>query len=321
MSGTERLPKGTVLEIQRMSTEDGPGIRTTVFMKGCPLSCTWCHNPESISPKPQIQWIGVRCIGCGACVKACPKKALEASERGITITRDICIGCGLCADICPSTALELMGKKWEVAGLFDEIVKDRAYFENSSGGVTVSGGEGTLQTMFVGALLRKLKASGIHTAIDTCGLFSEAVYEEIFPFADLVLFDLKESDTELHKKFTGSGNEKILYNLSRTAEFIKTHLYPREMWIRTPVIPGTTARSENIKAIGRFISGLTPGVVTRWDLCAFNNLCADKYTRLEKKWEFENTPLLEESFMEDLAETARKSGVDPEIVLWSGSTV
>jgi len=318
---SEKLLQGTVLEIQRMSTEDGPGIRTTVFMKGCPLSCSWCHNPESISLLPQVHWLGARCIGCGTCIEVCPRKAVISSDRGITIDRNICVGCGVCAEQCPSTALELLGKKWEVKTLYDEIIKDRAYFENSSGGVTISGGESTLQTEFVSALLMELKGAGIHTAVDTCGLFNDSVFDEIFPYTDIILYDIKEIDPLLHKKFTGNSNEKILNNLIRTAEYVKEHLYPREVWIRTPVIPGATARRENIKGIGKFISSLPTGVIKRWDLCAFNNLCADKYTRLGKKWEFEKIPLIEDSFMEELADIAKKTGVDPKIVLWSGSTI
>ncbi|MFA5285505.1 MAG: 4Fe-4S dicluster domain-containing protein, partial [Smithellaceae bacterium] len=135
------MKKGTLLEILRMSTEDGPGIRTTVFFKGCSLACQWCHNPESISPKPQIQWIKASCIGCGICVETCPEKALVKTPKGIAINRRICNGCGLCTEQCPTTAMELLGKKWSVHDLVRELIKDRAYFEQSGGGVTLSGGE------------------------------------------------------------------------------------------------------------------------------------------------------------------------------------
>ena len=141
--------EGTILEIIRMSTEDGPGIRTTVFFKGCPLSCVWCHNPESISPKPQIQWIKTTCIGCGICIETCKEKALARNPLGVVINRARCTGCGLCTEECPTTALQLLGKKWNVHDLVSELVKDRVYFEQSGGGVTLSGGEAALAARFL----------------------------------------------------------------------------------------------------------------------------------------------------------------------------
>ena len=312
---------GTVLEIQRMSTEDGPGIRTTVFMKGCPLSCLWCHNPESISSHPQINWTAAGCLGCGACVDICPERALTLTDSGVVVNRGLCAGCGRCAELCPSAAIELLGKRWEAAELAKELAKDRAYFESSGGGVTVSGGESTMQTGFVSELLKELRAMGIQTAIDTCGLFSEQVFTRILPFVNIILYDIKESDPRLHTEFTGVSNEKIIKNLKRTAEYVKDHLYPETMWIRTPLIPGMTARVENILKTGRLISALPGGVVSRWELCAFNNLCADKYKRLGIEWQLAKTPLLETSLMDELVETAKSSGVDPAIVFRSGSTV
>ena len=155
-----QMQKGNILEIIRMSTEDGPGIRTTVFFKGCSLSCRWCHNPESISPKPQIQWIQTSCIGCGICVETCPEKALAQTPQGIAINRALCTGCGLCTEECPTTAMELLGKKWTVHDLACELVKDRVYFEQSGGGVTLSGGEAALQHDFCLALLKELRGRG-----------------------------------------------------------------------------------------------------------------------------------------------------------------
>jgi len=272
-----------VLEIQRMSTEDGPGIRTTVFFKGCSLKCTWCHNPESISMQPQVHWIDSRCIGCRTCVDACPSKALSLTLQGMEINRLKCQGCGACAEECPTTAMELLGKKWLLEDLTKEVVKDKAYFDKSGGGITVSGGEPGMQPEFVGLFLKSLRENGLHTALDTCGLCSRSALEQLLPYASMVLYDIKEIQPEKHKQFTKKSNEKILENIIYIAEYMKTHLYPARLWIRTPIIPGLTAREENIVGIGKFIAKNLGNVVNRWDLCAFNNLCKDKYLRLGKE--------------------------------------
>ena len=311
--------QGTLLEIIRMSTEDGPGIRTTVFFKGCSLACSWCHNPESISAKPQIQWLATSCIGCGICVETCPEKALEKTEKGILINRTVCNGCGLCTEECPTTAMELLGRKWNVQNLADELVKDRAYFEPSGGGVTLSGGEAALQNDFCLSLLKELKSRGIQTALDTCGQVPQALLASLLPYVDILLYDIKEIETEKHKKFTGVGNEKILANAIFAANYKKTHLYPKTLWIRTPVIPGATDTAENIRGIGDFINANLQGAIARWELCAFNNLCRDKYKRLGIVWPFANTELPEKLLMEELSLIA-KSRVALSIVCWSGST-
>jgi pyruvate formate lyase activating enzyme len=316
---TNKEGQGTILEIVRMSTEDGPGIRTTVFFKGCSLHCLWCHNPESISPNPQIQWIAPSCIGCGICVNTCKKLALEKTEKGIIINRTVCNGCGLCTEECPTTAMELLGKKWNVQNLADELVKDRAYFESSGGGVTLSGGEAALQKDFCLALLKELKIRGIETALDTCGQVSQTVLAGLLPYVDILLYDIKEIDSAKHKKFAGYGNKKILANAVFAANYKKTHASLRALWIRTPVIPGATDTSENIRKIGDFINANLSGAVTRWELCAFNNLCRDKYKRLGIGWLFAHTELPEKSLMEELSSLA-KSIVSPSIACWSGST-
>jgi len=311
--------KGNILQIIRMSTEDGPGIRTTVFFKGCSLSCRWCHNPESISSKPQIQRIQTSCIGCGTCVETCPEKALIRTPQGIAIDRGLCTGCGLCTEECPTTAMELLGKKWTGHDLARELVKDRVYFEQSGGGVTLSGGEAALQQNFCLDLLKELRGKGIQTALDTCGQVSQSVLAGLLPYVDILLYDLKEIDSEKHKKFTGAGNEKILANAVFAATYKKTHLYPKTLWIRTPVIPNATDTVENISDIGDFIRANFEEAVDRWELCTFNNLCRDKYKRLGLNWPFADQDLVEKSRMEELTRVA-KSRVKPSIVCWSGAT-
>jgi len=311
---------GLVLDIQRMSTEDGPGLRTTVFMKGCPMHCLWCHNPESISPKPQVQWIGVRCIGCLSCVDICPENALTMTKAGLQIDREICDGCGICTETCPSTAIEMLGRKWEVGELARELLKDREFFKQSSGGVTISGGEATLQWRFVSALLQVLKDEDIHICIDTCGITRPEALEAILPYTDIVLYDLKEIDPENHQEFTQSNLDRVLTTLKVITEYMKTHNKPSEIWIRTPLIPGATARKDNVLKIGAYIASNFDGVVGRWDLLAFNNLCKGKYKRLGMEWAFTDKELLTREDMEQFAESARATGVDPQIIHWSGST-
>ena len=309
-----------ILEIQRLSTEDGPGIRTTVFFKGCPLECTWCHNPESISSYQQVHWLETGCIGCKICIDTCRNNALSVSQSGIVINRENCIGCGECADACPSKAMALLGEKWSIDDLVAETIKDRAYFEKSGGGITVSGGEPTMQAGFVQAYLKRLREKGIHTALDTCGLCKKETFDAVLPFSAMVLFDIKIIHPEKHKKFTGRDNRKVLDNLIHVAGYIKNHLYPKELWVRTPIIPGVTACKDNIAKIGEFIAGSLKGAVNRWELCAFNNLCRDKYLRLGKEWDFSGSELISTEWMGELASVARKSGVDPAVVHWSGST-
>jgi len=311
---------GTVLEIQRMSTEDGPGIRTTVFLKGCTLKCSWCHNPESLSAVPEVHWAAAGCIGCGTCVETCDRQALTLTPDGIAVNRNLCIGCGACAQACPSAAMELLGTQWTAEDLVTEVLKDRAYFSNSGGGITLSGGEAVLQADFTRRVLQALAARGIHTALDTCGHCPQSALAALLPHADLVLFDFKDINPENHRKFTSHSNKLILENLRFVSEFIESGSKPGKLWIRTPVIPKTTARADNIRGIGEFIAANLGRSVSRWELCAFNNLCKDKYLRLGLDWPHRHDELLTKAFMTDMATVAAESGVDPGIVHWSGQT-
>jgi len=310
----------TVFNIQRMSTEDGPGLRTTVFVKGCGLECRWCHNPEGISPNPEVVWQGPKCIGSRACDGTCPENAISRSGDEIEIDRSRCTVCGDCVDQCPSGALEQWGTDWSLEDLVSEVAKDRSYFETSGGGVTVSGGDPALFTPFVAAFLERCRALTLHTALDTCGMCSKSNLLTLAGRADLVLYDLKEIDPERHAHFTRQSNQKILANLVALAEQMRQSRQPAELWIRTPLIPGATLKEENIQGIGAFIAREVGDVVTRWELCAFNNLAADKYQRLGLRWEFEGVELLREAELGHFEEVGRKSGVDPEIVLATGRT-
>jgi pyruvate formate lyase activating enzyme len=223
-----------VFNIQRFSTEDGPGIRTTVFFKGCPLSCVWCHNPEGIGLKPELMWYDVRCIGAKDCIEACPEDALTLTPDGMKIDRGRCTVCGRCQDACPAAAIEVIGKRYTASELFDEVKKDEAFYRNSDGGVTLGGGDAVMQGEAAAELLMLCHKAGIKTAIDTCGAFAPKAYEKILPFVDLILLDLKLMDEKGHKEATGLGLAHILENARR---FGKDHI---PMWVRTPIIPGYT---------------------------------------------------------------------------------
>jgi pyruvate formate lyase activating enzyme len=317
-TGVTKAMTGLILHLQRFSTEDGPGIRTTVFFKGCPLNCLWCHNPESISAKPQIQWLENRCIGCGTCVKTCPENCLTKTEQGIIVDRQLCTACGDCAVACPANAMELLGRTVTVDAIIDELVKDRVFFDKSGGGVTLSGGEPLAQVDFSAVLLQNLKEKGISTAIDTCGFCSVNALDRVLPHTDLVLFDLKEIDAEKHRTFTGQHNQRILENLLYTRNYVVNMAREKILWIRTPLIPAATATRENIASIGAFIARNLEGVAQRWELLTFNNLCRDKYRRLGIHWPYAGTPIMSKDIVSELEQCAKQSGVNPDIVFATG---
>ena len=310
---------GLILHLQRLSTEDGPGLRTTVFFKGCPLHCQWCHNPESISPKAEIQWLAVRCIGCNSCIEACVQNALTRSEEGILRDRELCTVCGACAEACPSGAMEILGVTATVDELVNELCKDRAYFEKSGGGVTFSGGDPTLQPAFALSLAKQLKVKGLPVALDTCALCSRTTLEKLFPWFDTFLVDLKLIDPEEHQRWTGAPLEPILANLSWLAEEIRTRAPEKLLWIRTPLIPGATYTQANLTGISAWLAANVGSTATRWELCAFNNLCRDKYTRLDQEWLFNQTDLMTQADLDQAGVWARSGGFDPARVFVTGA--
>jgi pyruvate formate lyase activating enzyme len=315
---THTIRKGVTLHTQRFSTEDGPGLRTTIFFKGCPLNCEWCHNPESISSKRQLHWLENRCIHCSTCVKVCPQKALRWEGDALLIDRSLCDLCAECSEECPSNALEILGRYTIPEELIREAAKDQAYYTASGGGVTLSGGEPTMQPAYAVRLLETLNQAGIPTALDTCGQFSTQTLDLLLPFTDLVLFDIKFMDAEEHQRHTGQTNEEILKNLLAIRDRMRTQQQPRHLWVRTPLIPGATATEANIRAIGNFLTAELSDVVERWELLAFNNLCRDKYRRLGMEWKYAQTPLLTRAEMNAFEAIAR-SAFHPERTFVTGA--
>jgi pyruvate formate lyase activating enzyme len=301
---------GITFNVQRFSTEDGPGIRTTVFFKGCPLRCAWCHNPEGLSPRPELMWYDARCIGARDCLQACPEGALELTPQGMRIDRERCTACGECAGVCPAAALEVIGREWTPEGLFAEVHKDAVFYETSGGGVTLSGGEPMHQAGFVLPLARLCHGAGIHVALDTCGVAPWERYERVLSQVDLILYDLKIFCPDRHRTGTGVDNGRILENAGRIAAA------GMPMWIRTPVIPGYTADVANLAALGDFIAAELP-TVERWDLLAYTNLGQPKYHRLDRPYALEGAPLLTRAEMETLHAVAVER---VPVAVWSGAT-
>jgi pyruvate formate lyase activating enzyme len=241
---------GRVFNIQRCSVHDGPGIRTTVFFKGCPLSCSWCHNPEGIDDAPVLMISADRCLTCGACTEACPVEEGGAAPAGEAWDRSSCTRCGSCVEACPADARELAGHDYELQELVDALERDRVFFDASGGGVTFSGGEPLAQSEFLKECLRECRRRGLHTAVDTCGLAVRETLLEVARLSDLVLYDLKHMDPVRHRSETGSDNRLILENLTALSES------GADIWIRLPLIPGFNDDAANIEATGDFLGGL-----------------------------------------------------------------
>jgi pyruvate formate lyase activating enzyme len=242
--------KGIVFNIMRYSTQDGPGLRTTVFLKGCPLSCAWCHNPESQFPGAELVWRQQRCIGCGTCVESCPISAMVMRPESGPIRSDLCNLCGDCAKACPAEAWDLIGREMSVGQVMETVLKDRPFYEESGGGVTFSGGEPLGRLDFLEGLLRYAKKEGLHTAVDTCGAAPWTALERILSLVDIFLYDLKIMDEGEHRRWTGVSNETILENLRMLTSAGSAVV------VRVPIIPGITDQDDNIIRIGEFVASL-----------------------------------------------------------------
>jgi len=304
--------KVLVTDIQKFAVNDGPGIRTLVFLKGCPMRCEWCHNPETRAPFPEIYWKNRLCVQCGACLEVCPNQAinppipvekarLEESAYH-KIIREKCDRCMACVAACRYEALSIAGNPMSVDEILDEVEKDRLFYENSGGGMTLSGGEPTFHADFSIRLLKSAGSRGLHTCLDTNGFCEWDTLIRVAETADIVLFDLKHMDPVLHKKKTGVDNKKILKNLSLLSE---TGL---EIWVRIPVIPGFNDTMGFHAQASEFLSQL-PGKISRVDLLPFHNWCQDKYNWLGIDWPMKDIEAMEASLLDIPADAYRDKGL------------
>jgi pyruvate formate lyase activating enzyme len=297
---------GVVFNIQRYSTQDGPGIRTVVFLKGCTLRCWWCSNPESQRAHPEVAHSDSLCNLCQLCVSSCKTGAIMVNNRGVHINRKLCTNCGACADVCPLQAIKVYGKEMTVKEVLQEVEKDRGYFQNSGGGVTASGGEPLCQPDFVADLFKSCLDKGIHTALDTCGCVSTDALEEVLPYTRLVLFDIKHTDPEVHKKMTGRANDQIIRNLGFIAR------KGVSLTVRVPLIPGINDSDEEMRSIARIITeyGLEPKV----DLIPYHRYGVGKYKMLDRRYKLNKLIPNRGNELERIKHVFESFGVEPNIV-------
>jgi pyruvate formate lyase activating enzyme len=301
-----------VTDVQRYSVNDGPGFRTNVYLKGCPLKCTWCHNPETISPEAELYWKRRSCVQCGACLDVCDQDAIfppippeAAQQEGSTyqkVNRERCNQCFKCMEACAYGALEISGIPMTVETILEEVEADRVFYDTSGGGMTLSGGEPTSHKVFSLALLTEAKNRGLHTCLDTNGFCDWDTLAALLPVVDVVLFDLKHMDPERHKAETGVDNKRILENLNRLAAA------GQEFWVRIPVVPGFNDDPEFHKTAARFLADL-PHHPARIDLLPFHNWCENKYDWLGRDWALKSTEAMQPFFLELPAEVYRNQGL------------
>lgn len=304
-----------IFNIERHALHDGPGIRTLVFIKGCDLRCAWCSNPEGQASAPELLYRAKDCIACGRCTRACPSRAVRpsvdphpdpgpsgerASQAGgnpVVTDRSLCTACGACVRVCPAGARTIAGREMTAAEVLDVVLKDEVFYRNSGGGVTASGGEPLLRPEFVRELFDRAGAQGIHRAIETCGRVPWENIETVLPFTDLFLYDLKHTDPDVHRRFTGTGNSLILENLGRLDG------RGARLVVRVPLIPSFNDRTEDVRAIAAFTSSLrsAPGI----ELLPYHVLGRSKYHHLEKEYPMEGHGLLPAETLERLLEAAR----------------
>lgn len=262
--------KAMLMDIKRFAVHDGPGLRTTLFLKGCSLKCVWCHNPEGICRETQMAYYAHKCIGCGECVKVCPTGAHKISEAGHTFDRETCVFCGKCVAACLGEALTLFGREIGIEEAYEIVTEDKLFYRDS-GGVTVSGGEPLFYPDFIKELFTRLKAEGIHTAVDTCGNVPWDRFEKVLAVTDLFLYDIKHIDPDAHKALTGAENHHILENLKKLSDA------GAKIEIRMPLVPGANDDEETLRGIGECLQKLN---ITKMKVLPYHSMARSKYAAL-----------------------------------------
>jgi pyruvate formate lyase activating enzyme len=295
-----------IFDIERYATKDGPGIRTVIFFKGCNLRGIWCQNPESQSAKPQIMYYMNLCKGCGRCIALCPTHAIRSDETfGLLIDPILCMACGTCAENCYFDARKLMGKTMTVSELMTEIRKDKPYYESSGGGITFSGGEPLLYPDFVTEVSKQCREEGIHTAIETAGHVAWEIFERLMPYLDLIFFDIKHIDPDLHKAYTGVTNELILENLKKLSDVFAPII------IRVPVIPGYNNSVDVQQQIYEFVKTLRN--IQRVELLPYHRLGLSKYKGLGREYHLQDVESVKKDDLLYLAELGQTVGIPLQI--------
>lgn len=295
---------GCVFDIKRFAVHDGPGVRSLIFLKGCPLKCKWCSNPESQSLYPQIMYYQNKCIACGKCLKACPQNAILLDDKyGFIVDRNKCDVCGICIDVCYCSAREIIGEEYSVRDVLSVVNRDRMHYENSGGGVTLSGGEPLMQPEFTLELLKALKESSISTAVETAGYVKWEYIEKACPFIDLIFFDFKQIDDNKHKKYIGVSNQLILENLKK----LDLDTNKKKLIVRIPFIPGVNNSNEDQARMYAYLSQFRS--INRVEVIPYHRFGLSKYKGLGLEYKMENIDPVQKGSLQYLVDMGKKYGI------------